>query len=158
MTRHYGRAVKKNRVNDSAPLNTPVTTTVLSSIRLNGETVHITYPGGTTGNQFVEYLNNYLIPCLHQGDIVVMDNMRSHHVEDVSKCLEAAGMSLLYLPPYSPDLNPIEEMWSKLKAILRHSKIRVASQLSAAVDTAFQAIRNSDCRGWFSLCGYTCVN
>ena len=111
MTRHYGRAVGKARAVDNAPENTPTNTTILSSIRLNGETAYTTYSGGTTGDRFVEYLEKVLISTLHEGDIVIMDNMRSHHVKKVAEVLNKAKIQLLYLPPYSPDFNPIEKMW-----------------------------------------------
>ncbi len=91
-------------------MNTPQTTTVLSSIRFNGEKAYTTYQGGTTGERFATYLKENLLPTLHSGDIVVMDNMRSHHVETVREVLETAGMTPLYLPPYSHDRNPIEKM------------------------------------------------
>ena len=96
MTRHYGRAVGKERAVDNAPENTPTNTTILSSIRLNGETVYTTYSGGTTGDRFVDYLEKELIPTLHKGDIVIMDNMRSHHVKKVAEVLQKAKIQLLY--------------------------------------------------------------
>ena len=108
MTRRYGRAIGKARVHGSAPLNVPTSQTVLASVRLNGQITYTMYPGGTSGERFLDYLKNVLIPTLHKGDIVVMDNMRSHHVKGVEEVLRAAGMIPLYLPPYSPDLNPIE--------------------------------------------------
>ena len=113
LTRLYGRAPSSQRAVDYAPLNTPKTTTVLSSIRLDGEKAFTTYQGGTTGERFVQYLKETLLPTLRPGDIVVMDNMRSHHVKAVRETLEAKGMKVLYLPPYSPDLNPIEKLWAK---------------------------------------------
>ena len=156
MTRHYGRAVGKERAVDNAPENTPTNTTILSSIRLNGKTAYTTYSGGTTGDRFVEYLENVLIPTLHEGDIVIMDNMRSHHVNKVSEVLQKAKIQLLYLPPYSPDLNPIEKMWSKMKAIMRKMKIRDCTLLPDAVKTALGYVRISDCKGWFRSCAVCC--
>ncbi len=153
MTRIYGRAVGGARVVDNAPINTPVNTTILSSIRLNGETAYTTYSGGTTGDKFVEYLKNVLIPTLNKGDVIIMDNMRSHHVKAVKDVIEKAGMVLLYLPPYSPDFNPIEKMWSKIKAILRKMKIRVSDDLPNAIKTAFSQITVTDCQGWFGSVG-----
>lgn len=153
MTRIYGRAVGGARVVDNAPINTPVNTTILSSIRLNGETAYTTYSGGTTGDKFVEYLKEVLIPTLNKGDVIIMDNMRSHHVKAVKDVVEKAGMVLLYLPPYSPDFNPIEKMWSKIKAILRKLKIRVSTELPAAVNNAFSQISVTDCQGWFGSVG-----
>ena len=156
MTRHYGRAVGKERVVDNAPENTPINTTILSSIRLNGETAFTTYSGGTTGDRFVEYLEKILIPTLHEGDIVIMDNMRSHHIKKVTEVLQKAKIQSLYLPPYSPDYNPIEKMWSKLKAIMRKMKVRDSTLLPDAVKLAFGYVLRSDCVGWFRSCGVYC--
>ncbi len=131
MTRRYGRAI-------------------------NGDTAYTTYSGGTTGDVFVDYLENILIPTLHKGDIVIMDNLRSHHVKKVAEVLEKAEVKLLYLPPYSPDLNPIEKMWSKIKSILRKLKARTIQALPDAIDTAFSAVAPSDCIGWFKSCFVSC--
>ena len=150
LTRLYGRAPSSQRAVDRAPLNTPQTTTVLSSIRLNGEKAFTTYQGGTTGERFVQYLKEILLPTLQPGDIVVMDNMRSHHVKAVREILEAKGMSVLYLPPYSPDFNPIEKMWSKMKAILRGWKIRSLDLLPAAIQMALACVSPLDCSHWFA--------
>ena len=98
---------------DATSINTPAGTTVLSFIRLNGSLVYTTYQGGTTAQRFREYMGKQLIPSLEKGDVVIMDNMRSHHVKIVTELLDKAGISYLYLPPYSPDLNLIEKMWSK---------------------------------------------
>ena len=118
----YARSKGGSRTVDTAPLRKPQNTTVLPSIQLNGETAYTTYSGGTTSERFVDYLRNILIPTLSPDSIVVMDNMRSHHTQAVKDLLEQAGVQYLYLPPYSPDLNPIEKMWSKLKAFLRKAK------------------------------------
>jgi len=91
-------------------MNTPQTTTVLSSVRLDGEKAFTTYQSGTAGERFVWYLKEAFLPTLRTGDIIVMDNMRSHYVKAVREILEAKGMKVLYLPLYSPDLNPIEKM------------------------------------------------
>ena len=156
MTRRYGRAVGKARAVDKTPENTPTNTTILSSVRLNGDTAYTTYSGGTTGDVFVDYLENILIPTLHKGDIVIMDNLRSHHVKKVAEVLEKADVKLLYLPPYSPDLNPIEKMWSKIKSILRKLKARTIQALPDAIDTAFSAVAPSDCISWFKSCFVSC--
>ena len=111
LSRRYGRAIGGERSVDKTPLNTPANTTILSSKRLNGETAYTIYSGGMTREKFLDYLKNTLIPTLHEGDIVVMDNMRTHHVKEV-RILQEAGMKLLYLPSYSSDFNPIEHMWS----------------------------------------------
>ena len=154
MRRRYGRAVGKTRVHCSAPLNVPTSQTVLASVRLNGQITYTMYPGGTTGERFLDYLKNVLIPTLHKGDIVVMDNMRSHHVKGVEEVLRAAGMIPLYLPPYSPDLNPIEMMWSKMKAILRKLGCNIAELLPQMVAEALALVSPEDCWGWFAADGY----
>ena len=154
LTRLYGRALSSQRAVDHAPLNTPRTATVLSSIRLDGEKAFTTYQGGTTGERFVQYLKETLLPTLRPGDIVVMDNMRSHHVKAVREILEAKGMKVLYLPPYSPDLNPIEKMWSKMKAILRKWKIRCLEQLPDAIERALACVSQLDCLHWFLASNY----
>ena len=154
MTRHYARARKEKRAIDSTPVNTPTNTTILSSVRITGETAYTIYQGGMTAERFAEYLSSTLLPTLSETDIIVMDNMRSHHAKIVKELLDRAGVRYLYLPPYSPDLNPIEKMWSKLKANLRKQKIRIAAQLPEAIKRAFSTIRQSDCFGWFRSCGY----
>lgn len=155
MTRRYGRAKKKERVRDDVPLTKPKNTTVLSSIRLDGTTAHTVYSGGTTGEKFLKYLKGTLIPTLHKGDIVVMDNLRTHHMEQVRTVLEEAGMKILYLPPYSPDFNPIEMMWSKVKAHLRRLKNRTVETLTEGIEEAMKLITHEDCVGWFSHAGYS---
>ena len=156
MTRRYGRAFGKERVTDAAPLNKPKNTTILSSMRLDGSTAFTTYEGGTTGEKFLDYLENTLIPTLHPGDIVVMDNLRTHHIEAVKTVLWKAKVSLMYLPAYSPDLNPIEMMWSKVKSILRKMKARTVEALIAAIQQAMEQITPEDCLGWFRGAGYFC--
>ena len=153
MSRRYGRAQGGERAVDHVPLNTPVNTTVLSSIRLNGETAYTTYSGGTTREKFLDYLRNVLLPTLRRDDVVVMDNMRTHHVKEVKELFQEARIKLLYLPAYSPDLNPIEKMWSKLKSILRKLKIRSLPWLPQGIAMAFSQICPSDCFGWFSAAG-----
>ena len=142
MTRHYARARKEKRAIDSTPVNTPTNTTILSSVRITGETAYTIYQGGTTAERFAEYLSSTLLPTLSETDIIVMDNMRSHHAKIVKELLDRAGIRYLYLPPYSPDLNPIEKMWSKLKANLRKQKIRIAAQLPEAIKREFLPFAN----------------
>ena len=137
----------------SSPQSESRSQTILGSVRLNGQTTHTVYPGGTTAKRFIEYLKNVLIPTLHKGDIVVMDNMRSHHVGEVAEVLRAAGIELLYLPPYSPDMNPIEMMWSKLKALLRKWECRNAGLLPETVSNAFANVTRQDCEGGLKRTG-----
>ena len=153
MSRIYGRAMGGNRTEDKIPLTKPQSTTILSSVRLNGETAYTIYQGGTTKEKFIAYLKDVLIPTLHEGDVVIMDNMRTHCSNEVKKVFNDANVSFLYLPPYSPDFNPIEKMWSKVKSVLRMLKERDASLLSSAIAKAFEKIYPSDCIGWFDSCG-----
>lgn len=152
MTRIYGRSLGGTRCIDNAPINTPKNTTILSSIRLNGETAYTTYVGGTTKEKFVDYLENILLPTLKDNDVIIMDNMRSHHAKEVAETISRSNknLTILYLPPYSPDFNPIEMMWSKIKAILRKLKIRNIVALPSAIKQAFDCISVNDCLGWFS--------
>ena len=154
MTRRYGRGKGGRRVVDHAPLNTPKSTTILSSIRLGGEMALTTFQGGTTGDKFLAYLRDVLIPTLHPGDIVVMDNLRTHHIPAVKELLHNAGAEVLYLPPYSPDLNPIEKLWSKMKAILRKLRIRSLDALEPAIRAAAACVSCDDCSAWFRCAGY----
>lgn len=154
MTRYYARSKTNERALDSVPVNTPCNTTILSSIRLDGRAAYTVYQGGTTAERFAQYLENILLPTLSGNDIIIMDNMRSHHAKAVKGILDASGIKYLYLPPYSPDLNPIEKMWSKIKAYLRKVKVRTASELPGAIERAFGAVCPSDCLGWFRSCNY----
>lgn len=154
MARRYGRGKGGRRVVDHAPLNTPKSTTIVSSVRLDGETAFTTFSGGTTGSRFLTYLKDILIPTLRPGDIVVMDNLRTHHIQAVGELLHDAGIKLLYLPPYSPDLNPIEKLWSKVKSILRKLRARTTDALDAAISFAFSQVSPADCAAWFRAAGY----
>jgi len=116
--------------------------------------LYTTYSGGTTAEKFKNYLESTLIPRLGENSIVIMDNMKSHHANDVKKCLDERKVNYLYLPPYSPDFNPIEKLWSKIKAFLRKLKARTPEQLPIAINEAFCAVTPSDCAGWFRFCNY----
>lgn len=155
MTRRYGRAVGKSRVYDYVPLKTPKNTTMLSSIRLeNASMVHKEITGAVNGAAFLEYIRNDLAPTLKAGDIVIMDNLSVHKVAGVRQAFEEKGASVLYLPPYSPDLNPIEMLWSKIKAFLRKRKVREAALLANAIAEAYSTVSCEDILGWFSAAGY----
>ena len=155
LTRRYGRTKGKVRVKDSAPLNTPKVTTIVSSVRLDGTTVPKFLSGAMNGSMFLDCIQHELVPSLHAGDLVIMDNLRCHKVKSVKETIQQTGAQLLYLPPYSPDFNPIEMMWSKLKAILRKVKARTADSLLPALPKAFQDVSVSDITGWFRESGYS---
>lgn len=154
-TRLYGRGKGASRVWDKAPLNTPKNTTLLSSVRLDGEMICGYFQGAMTGDIFLSYVQEHLVPHLREGDIVVMDNLRTHKVSGVREAIEGAGASLVYLPPYSPDFNPIEMLWSKLKTFLRKVKARTLTALDAVIPVAFATITLSDIAAWFSHTGYS---
>ena len=118
------------------------------------ETWNKTHNAKEIAERFVEYLKTKLLPPLSEADIIAMDNMRSHHAKAVKQLLDRSKVTYLYLPPYSPDLNPIEKMLSKLKAFLRKEKIRMASELPSAISKGFLTIRPTDCIGWFHSCNY----
>lgn len=155
MARRYGRSIGKARVADHVPLGTPKSVTVLSSLKADGTAVSISFEGAVNGGRFLSYIEECLVPDLKEGDIVVMDNLPAHKVGGVADAVLGAGAKLLYLPPYSPDLNPIEHAWSKFKAVLRKRRPRTVEDLALAVPTALGLITACDCRGWFSNCGYS---
>lgn len=155
MSRRYARALDGERAVDSVPLSKGVSTTILSSVRADGTTVPMVFAGAVNRELFKEYLQDYLSATLQPGDVVIMDNLPCHKVEGVREIIERAKASILYLPPYSPDLNPIEMMWSKIKAFLRMVKARTIDSLLEAIPLAFSSIQVSDIIGWFSASGYS---
>lgn len=112
------------------------------------------YEGGTTREAFLRFVQDCLVPSLCKNDIVVMDNLRAHHTDGVRERIEAVGATVLYLPPYSPELNPIEQAWSKLKAIFRRVQARTLRALAGALPLFRAAVRLSDLSGWFRHSGY----
>ena len=148
MTRLYGRGMSDERVVDYTPDVRFERTTLLSSVRLNGDMVPLVFEGSLNGDLFKEYISKCLAPTLHKGDIVIMDNLPSHKVKGVVEPILLTGASILYLPPYSPDLNPIEMMWSKIKAYLRKIKARTFHELAVAIVDALDSVSSSDICGW----------
>lgn len=126
---------------------------MISSLRLDGSTACMVIDGPTDAAVFRAYIRHVLIPTLRAGDIVVMDNLSSHKGPEIEVMIREAGSELRYLPPYSPDLNPIEKMWSKLKEHLRAVKPRCAEELYQAVRRGLKEITASDAKGWFGSCG-----
>lgn len=114
----------------------------------------MTVEGATDGEVFRTYVRAVLAPTLSTGDIVVMDNLGAHKVEGVRETIEARGATIIYLPPYSPDLNPIERCWSKIKTALRAAKAHTREALDEALKHALITITESDARAWFKHCGY----
>ena len=154
MTRLYGRAQGGQRCYDDAPHGHWSTTTMVSSIRLDGTTACMTLDGAQTTEAYREYVRQILVPQLRTGDIVIFDNLRAHHDKQALDLIHAAGAMTLSLPAYSPDLNPIEKMWSKVKAYLRKAKARTLPALEQAIKKALETITSRDAIGWFKSCGY----
>jgi len=155
MTRLYGRAPSDERVVDYTPDVRFERTSILSSVRIGGNMVPLVYDGALNGELFKKYIAQCLAPTLSKGDIVIMDNLTSHKVKGVVEPIVAAGAKVVYLPPYSPDLNPIEMMWSKIKAYLRKVKARTKELLEKAIAEALERITASDILAWFEECGYS---
>lgn len=154
MTRRYGRAPRGQRVTDRVPGDPGVNVTLIGALSLTGLKALMTIPGTTTGEVFRAYAEQVLGPTLRPGDVVVMDNLRAHKVSGVAEALVGRGAQVVYLPPYSPDLSPIEACWSKLKTALRGAKARTYEALDAALAEAWEAVTASDAQGWFTHCGY----
>jgi transposase len=155
MTRLYGRSKGSKRVVDYVPDVRYQRTSILSSVRLDGTIVPLTFTGALNGELFVKYITEFLVPTLKKGDIVVMDNLSSHKVNGVIQPIVASGATVLYLPPYSPDFNPIEMMWSKIKAYLRKVKARTPDMLFNTIGEAFNYVSISDISSWFLKDGYS---
>ena len=154
MTREYARAPRGERAHGALPRNAGTVTTMIGALDLWGVRAMMTIEGATDAEAFETFVERLLAPKLHPGDIVVLDNVGAHRTERVRELIRAAGATVLYLPPYSPDLNPIELCWSKLKALLREFGARTKDALNAAICRAMDLIDRHDAAGWFRHCGY----
>ena len=154
LTRLFGRAAPGERISEGVPQNRGENVTMLAAIGLGGVSAPMTVNGAVDGEVFLVYVREVLAPTLREGDILVMDNLSAHQVAGVREAIEAKGARLEYLPPYSPDYNPIEKCWSKLKTFLRRVKARTREALEAALKEALLTITEVDARAWFTHCGY----
>ena len=154
MTRLYARARRGLRAVMTAPVNKGKNVTIIGALGLSGIVAAMTVEAATTGLIFLAFLEQVLCPLLRPGQLVVMDNLSAHKVEGVRALIEATGARLLYLPSYSPYLNPIEQCWSKLKAILRSKQAREPTALDQAITEAIEAVSPVDAHGWFKHWGY----
>ena len=123
--------------------------------QLDGTLRYTTFSGGTTVEWFKWYLETDLLPHLNGNSVLIMDNMKLHHAKAVRNLLDSSGVRYIYLPPYSPDLNPIEKLWSTVKSFLRKFKARTLDAFPNAIQCAFQTVSPSDRSGWFHSCGYS---
>jgi transposase len=154
MTRLRGRARGGQRLLARIPHGHYQTSTLISGIRLEGPCAPWLFEGPMNGEMFLAWVTQGLVPALRPGQVVILDNLATHKIRGVREALEAAGARLLYLPPYSPDFNPIEPMWSKIKQILRGHAPRDDEQLLSAAREAFQSISVADCKGFFFSARY----
>ena len=155
MTRNYGRAPRGERVREGTPNSHWRTVTMLAALTTKGLRAPMTIESPTDGDVFLAYLEQVLCPGLQPGQVVIMDNLAAHKVEGVRQRIEATGARLIYLPPYSPDFNPIEKAWSKIKQLLRSAKARTVEALENAVAEALAAITAENALAWFAHCGYS---
>ena len=149
MTRRYARAPRGVRVHETTPEGSWKILTILGAMSLRGMIATMTIEAATDAEIFLAYLDHVLCPALRPGDVVVMDNLSSHKVTGVRERIAAAGAELLSLPPYSPDLNPVEKAWAKLKQLLRTAKARTADALQQAIAELLPQIRPQDAQAWF---------
>lgn len=154
MTRRSGRAPRGERVVDHVPAGKYHSTTMLGALRRDGTLAAVVYEGGTDVAVMQAFAEGELRRILRPKDIVVMDNLSAHTDARVIAAIESAGAIACYLPPYSPDLNPIEAMWSKVKEILRSLKARTAEALLDAIGVALRSVTITDAEAWFAHCGY----
>jgi transposase len=157
MTRLRGRALRGQRLHAQAPAGHWRTTTMISSMRLDGSTACLILEGATDTEVFRTYVAKVLVPTLRRGDIVVMDNLAPHKNPQTLELIKEAGAETLFLPAYSPDLNPIEKMWSKIKTRLRSLAARTAEDLQASIATALSEVTAQDAAAWFASCGYSFI-
>lgn len=156
MTRLYGRAMGGARCVDTAPAGHWKTVTMLGAVRLDGVLRDATavYDGAMNRDTFESYVEHHLVPALRAGDVVVMDNLSAHKGVAVRELIEAAGCDLWYLPAYSPDLNPIEKVWSQAKSWLRRVMADTVDDLVTAIGDALGAVDAQACENYFRACGY----
>jgi transposase len=155
MGRKYGRAPVGQRLVCAVPHGHWKTTTFVAALRVGGLSCPLVIDGAVNGDVFVAYVEQHLAPSLRPGDVVVMDNLSSHKRAAVRAAIEAAGGALLFLPPYSPDLNPIELAFSKLKALLRKAGRRTVEGLWSFLGEAIDLFSPEECRNYFRHCGYS---
>ena len=154
MTRRYGRSRRGQRLIAKVPYGHWKTTTFVAALRHNGLTAPVVIDGAMNGELFLAYVRQQLVPTLKRGDLVVMDNLSAHKVAGVREAIESVGATLVYLPPYSPDLNPIELVFSKLKWLVRSESPRTLERLWSFLGQALDHFSTDECLRYFQHCGY----
>lgn len=154
LTPLYGRSPTGERVYGAKPTGPGKRISTVGALGLGGLTSAMCFEGTLTGEVFLQFLDESLVPGLKPGQIVILDNAKAHKVEGVRERIEGAGARVLYLPPYSPDLNPIEMAWSKVKQFLRKAQARTVEALYEAIAQALQTLSPSDAKGFFKHVGF----
>ncbi len=154
MARMYGRALRGERCRAAVPHGHWKPTTFVGALRLSGVTAPMTLDGAMNAAAFLAYVEQVLVPTLEPGDIVVMDNLPAHKPPATRKAIERAGAELRFLPPYSPDFNPIELAFAKVKALLKKAAARTLPNLWDAIRDAIDAVTQADCQSFFTATGY----
>jgi transposase len=154
MTRTYGRSLQGQRVEGRVPRNRGNVISMIGALSLDGLGPMMTIEGATTGDVFLAYVEQLLVPRLANGDIVVLDNLGAHRDARVRAAIEAVGAHLVFQPAYSPDLNPIELAWSWVKNFLRTAKARTRDALDTVLDWAMQILGEEEAANWFRHCGW----
>jgi transposase len=154
MARRYGRAPRGRRCRMAVPHGHYKTTTVTAALRTSGPTAIALFEGATNGARFRAYVTDTLVPALRPGDTVILDNLNVHKVAGVREAIEAVGARIRYLPAYSPDFNPIEQAFAKLKALLRAAAARTIADLHAEIRKAFARFTPQECRNYLAAAGY----
>jgi transposase len=154
MTRRSGRAAKGQRCIASAPHGHWKTSTFVAGLRHKELVAPMVADGPMDGAMFLAYCKRFLAPALRPGDIFILDNLSSHKVPGVKEVIQATGATLLYLPPYSPDLNPIEKLFSRLKALLRKAAKRTLPALWNEIGRLLNTLTPQECQNYFAACGY----
>lgn len=157
LTRLYGRAAPGERVVEATPDTSGPHYTLVATLGLRGVQAPLLFEGAMTTLTFETYIADVLAPTLRQGEILLMDNLSAHKSDPARAILEARGVQVIFLPPYSPDLNPIEKCWAKVKQALRAAKARTWDDLVKAVRDALRSVSQSDVLAWFAHCGYQIV-
>jgi transposase len=154
LQRLRGRSPRGQRCVASGPAGHWKTTTMIGAVRVDGPLACATLDGAVDADSFIAWITHDLCPQLRSGDVVVMDNLPAHKSVAIAKTIDAVGARLIYLPPYSPDFNPIENLWSKVKEALRSAAARTIETLGQAITRAIASVTAADCRGFFQHAGY----
>ena len=156
MTRTYARSLKGERAISKCPGSRGSNISLVGAMRLEEEPILYPFDGAIDGERFLFFLDNHLIPRLREGDVLIMDNCRIHHIKEIAERLKKIGARALYLPPYSPELNPIEEAWSLIKGVFRSLEARTISSYIDALNVARDLVTPEKIKAYFLHAGYAC--